>query len=192
MTPDREKRFKSVISKRQPDLTIILENVTDPHNIYAVLRTCDAVGIPEVHIVYSRECKNTVGKKSSSSARKWVKEHYYMDLKTCFSTVRKNHDIILASSLQDASTEMYKLDLTKNIALVFGNERDGVSDAALALSDGTFFIPQEGMIKSLNISVACAVTLYETLRQRKLANAYSEEKISSEDQLKLFKEWAAK
>jgi tRNA (guanosine-2'-O-)-methyltransferase len=194
MTPERTQRFKEIASIRQSNLTIILENVHDQHNIGAVLRTADSVGIKEIFVLYSEpelSVKNIVlGQKTSSGARKWVDVHFYTDLEACFKHVRENYEVILSTHLDEKPRSIYELDLTQSVALLFGNEHDGVSEAALNHSDGNFIIPQVGMVKSLNISVACAVTLYEAFRQRQEKGFYDENKpMSIEEQEALYEEY---
>jgi tRNA (guanosine-2'-O-)-methyltransferase len=172
---NRIRKYKSVISNRQ-NLTVILENVHDPHNIGAVVRSCDAVGISEIFIVYSigshDSISKKVGKNTSSGARKWIKTHYFTDLQTCFTEVRLRYDKIYGTHLSTDSESLYGLDLTQPLALMFGNEHLGISKEALRLLDGNFIIPQYGMVQSLNISVACAVSLFEAARQREVKNMY--------------------
>ena len=174
VTKEREQKFRSTIAKRQSDLTVVLENVNDPHNIGAVMRSCDAVGISEIYIVYTDENRNRsrkyIGNNSASGAKKWVKAHFYNDLESCFTDVRKKYDKIYGTHLDTDSVSLYALDMNEAVALVFGNEQRGISENALKYLDGNFIIPQHGMVQSLNISVACAVTLFEASRQRTLAN----------------------
>lgn len=172
MTPNREQRIAKVQLKRQHDLTVIFENVHDPHNISACLRSCDAIGIQEVFIISSNQQKETrLGKKSSASAAKWLTIHHFFDVKQCFEEVRKKFSKIYSTRLDANAIDLYEMDFNQSIALVFGNEHQGVSEEAAGLSDGNFMIPQVGMIQSLNISVACAVTLYEAFRQRRKSDA---------------------
>lgn len=194
MTDERRARFKKVISQRQPDLTVILENVHDPHNIGAVMRTCESVGIGEIFVIYSEgnEEKWRSGKKSASSAKKWVDIHFYQDKKACFEHVRRKCKRVYATHLAHDSVSMYELNLTESVALLFGNEHDGVSEEALAFCDGNFVIPQMGMVKSLNISVACAVTLYEALRQRIQAKKYDTSLLSDAEQKAMFEDYATR
>ncbi len=194
MTPEREKRFREIASRRQPNLTVILENVHDQHNIGAVLRSADSVGLKEIFVLYSEpelSVKNIVlGKRTSSGARKWVDVHFYTDLEACFKHVRENYDLILSTHLDEEPKSIYDIDLTQSVALLFGNEHDGVSKEALKHSDGNFIIPQMGMVKSLNISVACAVTLYEAFRQRNDKGMYTNQKPMPEgDQMALYEEY---
>ena len=190
MTPEREERILQVLDKRQHTITIVLENVFDPHNISAVMRTCDAVGVQELYVLNTRIPPHKKwGAKSSSSAADWLTIHQYTDAAACFAELRKKYDRILTTHLSSDASSLYELDLTTRIALVFGNEHSGVSEEIRALSDGNFLIPQVGIIKSLNISVACAVTLYEAFRQRKAAGQYDQRNLPEPQFNELLKKW---
>jgi tRNA (guanosine-2'-O-)-methyltransferase len=193
LTPERIARIGSVLQKRQPDLTVIFEDVNDPHNISAVLRTCDSVGIYEVFIINSVQPKSRrLGHKSSASAKKWLVTNYFTSVEACFAEVRKRYTKIYSTQLTEQSKSLYELNLTEPCALVFGNEHRGVSELASSLSDGNFLIPQVGMVQSLNISVACAVTLYEAFRQRLAAGKYDTSNFSQQEMDRLYKEWKEK
>src|SRR5215831_18574165 len=182
MTPERQARFLTVLHKRQNDLTVVLENVFDPHNISAVMRTCDAVGIQEIYVLNTKIARHKKwGVKSSASAEKWLSVRQFTDLTECFREIRSKYSRILATHLSSGASDLYDLDLTESTALVFGNEHDGVSEVVRTLADGNFIIPQVGMIRSLNISVACAVTLYEAQRQKRLAGHYDKSKLSEKE-----------
>ena len=178
MTPEREAIIRAVASKRQLDLSVVLENVHDVHNIAAVVRTCDAVGIQYVYAVYTDpEIKTTklkVGKRTSAGARKWVDVLMYKDLASCMREVAAKHSQILATALGEETRSLYQCNFTVPTALVFGNEHDGVSADMLKYCTGKIIIPQAGMVQSLNISVACAITLYEVFRQRSEAGYYQD------------------
>lgn len=192
MTPEREKRLSDVVNKRQSDITVVLENVFDPHNISAVMRSCDAVGIQEIYVLNTRIPRHKKwGAKSSSSAAKWLTIHQFAEAAACFDALRAKGMRIYSTHLSGDSVSLYELDLTEPVALVFGNEHSGVSEEVLPLTDGNFIIPQVGMIRSLNISVACAVTIYEAFRQKTLAGHYA----GSGDNpahVVLLKEWKAR
>ncbi len=178
MTPERNERLTSVLNKRQMNLTVVLENVSDPHNISAVMRTCDAVGIQEIYILNSIiPLHKKWGAKSSSSASKWLTIHQFTDVQTCFETLRKKYDKIYTTHLSSDAVDLYDMNLTEKVALVFGNEHSGVTDELIGLADGNFIIPQVGIIKSLNISVACAVSVYEAFRQKTIAGHYNQPQI---------------
>lgn len=190
MTPERKQRFNSVLKKRQANLTVVLENVHDPHNISAVMRTCDAVGIQEIYILNSKIASHKKwGTKSSSSAAKWLTIHQFEDAGKCFLSLRKHYSTILTTHLSTDAISLHSVDFTTSIALVFGNEHDGVSEDIRALADGNFVIPQVGMIQSLNISVACAVTLYEAYRQKNNAGQYNQRSLEDVRYGELLNKW---
>ena len=190
MTPERYQRLTAVLNKRQPDLTVVLENVFDPHNISAVMRTCDAVGMQDIYILNSKIPPHKKwGAKSSSSAAQWLTVHQFTDATECFAALRQRFKKIYTTHLSTDAVGLHQLNLTEPVALVFGNEHSGVSDEIIAMADGNFIIPQVGIIKSLNISVACAVTLYEAYRQKTNAGHYDQIKLEG-DKLELLRnEW---
>jgi tRNA (guanosine-2'-O-)-methyltransferase len=190
MTPERLDKLTSVLNKRQGNLTIVLENVFDPHNIAAVMRTCDAVGVQDIYILNTKIPRHKKwGFKASSSAQKWLTVHQYDNAVVCFSHLRENYQSILTTHLSDNAVSLYELDLTKSTALVFGNEHSGVSEEIRELADGNFIIPQVGIIQSLNISVACAVSLYEAFRQKNAASHYDQPNLEKMKYDTLLKEW---
>lgn len=178
ITEERLAKFARVAAARQ-NMTVIIENVHDPHNIGAVMRTCDSVGIQEIYILYTEEHLNEEQlnkvQGSATGVRKWLHINFYRDVTACFEAVQQKYDTILATHLDHEGKSLYDLDMTGNVALLFGNEHAGISEAALKYADGNFIIPQYGMVNSLNISVACAVTLYEAARQRTAKGLYSDQ-----------------
>ncbi|MBK8555577.1 MAG: RNA methyltransferase [Lewinellaceae bacterium] len=187
--------MRTVIRQSQPDLTVILENINDPLNISAVMRSCDAVGIREIFAVYTKNYLDKrglrLGKKTSAGTFRWIDVYVFEDLEECFRRVRERYSRILATHLGTESKSVYDLDLSQPTALLFGNEDEGVSAEALALADGNFNIPQAGFAESLNISVACAVTLYEARRQRNMKGFYDNHpKLNAEQQEQLFQRWS--
>jgi tRNA (guanosine-2'-O-)-methyltransferase len=169
----RSEKIYACVSRRQPSLSIVLENVHDPHNVSAVLRSCDAVGVIDVHLVYhTGQSFPELGEKSSASARKWVLTHKHSSIDECYDFLRKEGKKILTTGMSNEARSLYAIDFTEPIAIVFGNEHAGVSEEAILKADGNMLIPQVGMIQSLNISVACAVTLYEAFRQRSLKGMF--------------------
>lgn len=193
ITPEREARLRSVLGHRQPGLTVVFENVHDPHNVSAVLRSCDAVGVLEAHGIYDGyETFPELGAKSSASARKWVDVQLHTSVEACYQTLRRNGFRIYTTHLSSDAASLYDVDLTQPVALVFGNERDGVSEAARNLADGNVVIPQVGLIRSLNISVACAVSLYEAYRQRLNAGMYDAPQLPETDLNARLADWCAR
>lgn len=190
MTPQRHSRLISVLDKRQPDVTVVLENVFDPHNVSAVMRTCDAVGIQDVYILNNRIPPHKKwGYRSSSTAAEWLTIHQFADAEKCFEEIRKRYGKVYTTHLSDGTVDVFNLDLTESVALVFGNETFGVSEDIRRYSDGDFIIPQVGIIKSLNISVACAVTLYEAFRQKRAKGHYLQPRIPENELQNLQKRW---
>lgn len=191
MTPEREERIRRVLDHRQANFTIVLENVFDPHNISAVMRTCDAVGVQEIWVLNTRIPRHKKwGAKSSSSAAQWLTIRQYTDAAQCFADLRKKVDRIYTTHLSSDAVSLYDIDLTGRVALVFGNEHSGVSEEIRDLSDGNFIIPQVGIIRSLNISVACAVSLYEGFRQKRAAGHYDRPGLPEGMYQDLLKEWS--
>lgn len=191
-TERRIEKFSNVIGKRQKSLTIIAENVNDPHNLSAVIRSCDAVGILEVCLVYHGGQAMPLYESSSASAKKWVETKYFDNVKDCFDYVRSSGKKIYTTHMSSNAVSLYDLDLANPIALVFGNEHAGVSQEALELADGNFLIPQVGMIQSLNISVACAVSIYEAFRQRLAKGLYDNSELSPQEQSAKLQQWLRK
>lgn len=191
-TARRMEKIERVLQQKQPDLTIVLENIHDPHNVSAILRSCDAVGVKEIQLLYTIDVFPDIGKKSSASAKKWIDRRNHRSVDGCYGYLRNQDFTIYATRITDSSPSLYELDLTKKIALVFGNENRGVSDEAAEKADGIFQIPMLGMIQSLNVSVACAVTLFEALRQRQQCGQYDTPKLTEDEFNRLKKEWTEK
>ena len=185
----RTEKIRKVLANRQPDLTVVIENIHDPHNVSAVFRSCDAVGVLQVELLYNLEKFPRIGKKSSSSANKWLACRKHKTVDQCYASLRNEGFKIYATHLGAESVSLYELDLTQKVALVFGNEHRGLSEEAAAKADGNFVIPMVGMIQSLNISVACAVSLYEAMRQRLAQGHYGPAKCSPRELEELFNEW---
>lgn len=188
----RLAKLESVIRHRQPDLTVIMENIHDPHNVSAVLRSCDAAGVMEIQLVYTDEKFPKLGKKSSASAKKWVEQRQFKNVGECYKQLHKEGFIIYATHLGKGAKSLYDLDLTGKVALAFGNEHRGVSEESAELADANFMIPMAGMIQSLNVSVACAVTLFEAVRQRIAAHRYDASSFDEKEVKKMLKKWAMK
>lgn len=193
-TSRRQERIDDVLGRRQPSLTVVLEDVHDPWNASAVLRSCDAVGVLDVHLVYVNDLppRKAFDRKTSGSAAKWVTLHTHTSIEACYEYLRERGFTIFASALRADSQDLYDLDFRNPTALVLGNEMRGVSDLAADLADGTYLIPMQGMVESLNISVACAVSLYESLRQRRAAGMYDSPGLDPDALGQMREEWLRK
>ena len=185
----RAEKLRRALSLRQPDLTVVLENIHDPHNVSAILRSCDAVGVLRVELLYNTEKFPRIGKKSSSSANKWLDCRRHTSVNDCYARLREEGFRVYATRLGESTTSLYDLDLSRPSALVFGNEHRGVSLEAAEMADGNFHIPMVGMIQSLNVSVAAAVSLYEAHRQRLSAGTYRKAALGAEELSRLYDDW---
>ncbi len=190
MTPERYHKLKAVIGKRQNDITVVLDNVHNPNNISAVMRTCDAVGIQEIYVLNSKTppVKNW-GRRSNAGTAYWLDVFQFEDAESLLTQLKTKYNHIWASVLKPGAGNLFNLDLTQNIAFVFGNEKEGISEKLIAASNGSFTIPQAGIIPSLNISVACAVTLYEAYRQKDIAGHFAIPKLNPSEIERLVNKW---
>ena len=190
-TERRQARIAGVLARRQPDLTVVLENVHDPHNVSAVLRSCDAVGVLTVHLAYTVEepPAGAFARTTSASAAKWVETRRHDSVAACYDALRAEGFAILATAVEEGSEDLHAVDLRRPTAIVFGNEMRGVSAEARDRADGRIAIPMVGMVQSLNISVACAVVLYEALRQRRAAGHYDRPKLDEAALAVIAEDW---
>ncbi len=191
-TDERVQKIKTVLNQKQPHLTVVLENIHDPHNVSAILRTCDAVGVLEVHLLYTVEEFPEVSKASSVSANKWMKLRRHKSYEEFYNYMKSKGFLIAASHLDKFSYTHDELDYTQPIALVFGNEHRGVSDELLNYCDLTFKIPMHGMIQSLNVSVAAAVVLYRAEKVLRDRGFYDKRQLDDSTFNQLFEEWLKK
>lgn len=191
-TDERISKIAETIKARQFSLRVVLENVHDPHNVSAIFRTCDAVGVPKISMLYTIEKFPKVSRISSASASKWIEVEKFDNTKSCIEALKKEGFSVYSSMLDKNAVNLYELDLTKKVALVVGNEHRGISKDIQKLSDKTFYIPMRGMIQSLNVSVACAVALYEAQRQRGKKGLYKKSELSKTQLDQLIDKWCEK
>jgi tRNA (guanosine-2'-O-)-methyltransferase len=127
-TEERLKKISATAKSRQFSLHIVMENIHDPHNVSAIFRTCDAVGVPKVSFLYTIEKFPKVSRVSSASATKWIEIEKFDNTKTCIDSLKKQGFAIYASMLDKDAINLYELDLTQKIAFVVGNEHRGISE----------------------------------------------------------------
>ncbi len=192
LTEKRLAKIEKVVRQRQHSLRVVMENIHDPHNVSAIFRTCDAVGVPKVSLLYTIEEFPKISKVSSSSANKWIEKEKFNDTEKCFASLREQGFKIFSTLLDEKAESIYDIDFTEKVAIVMGNEHRGVSEQAAKLSDKTIFIPMRGMIQSLNVSVATAVILYEAQRQRMLKGMYEKSELPPEEIEKMIDEWSGR
>lgn len=188
MTPERYQRINDVLDRRQPDLTVLLEKVHKPHNLSAILRTCDAVGVHEAHTVTPDRVFRR-NRTTSSGSAKWIIGHAWETVAEAATHLKQRGFRLYAAHLSDRAVDFRDIDYTKPTALLFGTEKFGVSDTALELADGEITIPMLGMVPSLNVSVAAATILYEAQRQRGSAGLYRQRRLDPETCRRALFEW---
>jgi len=188
MTPARHARLSAILDRRQPDLTVLVDSLTKPHNVSAVVRSCDAVGVGELHAV-SRGPDFNPHRMTSGGARRYVRIRTHPDLDAAFRHLRAGGFRILAADLDPRAVDFREVDYTLPTAILLGTELDGVTPEASAAADATVFIPMMGAVPSLNVSVAGAIILYEAQRQRAEAGLYDRPRIDPELRRKLLFEW---
>ncbi len=189
MRPARFARLRRVLDRRQPDLTVLMEGVHKPHNFSAILRTCDAVGVLEAHVVPA-ENGFTVYRSSSAGAAKWISVHKHDSLAAALTALRGKGLQRVAAHPAPRGVDYRDVDYTGPLALMVGAELTGLSPEALAAADILVRVPMEGMGRSLNVSVATALFLFEARRQREDAGMYGSSRLDREEHGKILFEWA--
>ncbi len=179
MTPKRHQRIMQMLDQRQPDLTVCMEGVHKTHNLAAVVRTCDAIGVSDVHAVWKNEEMQVLG-GSAAGSQNWIDVHNYSKTEDAISALKKQNMQVLVTNLSDTAVDFREIDYTKPTAIILGQEKFGASKKALEMADQDIVIPMVGMVQSLNVSVACSVVLYEAQRQRQLAGMYGKATICEE------------
>lgn len=189
MTPERFHRIREVLVRRQLDLTVLLENVHKPHNFAAVLRTADAVGLYEAHaVVPDRTLRTSLN--SASGADKWVEVDLSETITEGLERLKRRGLRILAAHPAPDALDYRAVDFTQPTAILFGQEKDGLSAEALAATESRIAVPMAGFVTSLNVSVAAAVVLFEAMRQRTAAGLYEKSRMDSNLFARKLFEWA--
>ena len=191
MTKEREQKLKLVAKQRQKNIAVILEDLHDPHNAAAILRTCDAFGIQDVRFIFDQEKPynpRRVGKISSSSANKWLTIRVYKSTAEALLELKKEKFKNAETLLNSESVTLSKIKFPEKVALWLGNENRGLSPLAQSLADLKIKIPMRGLVQSLNVSVTAAILIYEITRQREK----QPQTLSTKDQKKLLEEWKNK
>ncbi len=191
-TNERIAKAKKVLSFRQPDLRIALEEVTNTHNASAVVRTCDAAGIMYVEIISTAMEPFPVNRAISTRAEKWLKFNYYASTSACLKHLKKEGFTIVATHLGKEASPYTSLDYTDPTVIVFGNESEGISKEALELSDHIVKIPMVGMVQSLNLSVSVGIILYEAMKQRQEKGYYGDSRLSTAEFRSFLNQWLKK
>lgn len=189
MRSERFHRLRAVLERRQPDLTVLMDRVGKSHNFSAILRNCDAVGVLDAHVVRPDRGLD-VNHSTSAGTKKWVSVRHHPHVIEALEDLRGRGFSLVAAHPSEDAVDYRELDYTPPTAIVLGAELDGVSDDALRLSDRRVSIPLSGMVHFLNVSVACALILFEARRQREAARMYERSRLDARAfDARLF-EWA--
>jgi len=188
-TSHRIEKVKGLLSLRQPDLRVVLEGVTIAHNASAVMRTCDAAGVLHVDIISPSPDLLIINRAISTRAEKWVETRIHATVGECLLPLKEKGFKVAVTHLGKDASPYTELDYTQPLALVFGNESEGVSPEALALADYKIKIPMLGMVPSLNLSVSVGVILYEALKQRWTRGFYKKRRLSDKEFESYLRKW---
>ena len=189
MNPERFQKLAHALRRRQPDLTVLMERVHKSHNLSAILRNCDAVGVLEAHVIPPEEGLQ-VHSHTSAGTDKWVRLVRHRTIQAAIEELKGRGFRVLAANPGPDAVDFREVDYTVPTALMMGAELLGLSDEALALADLWISIPMVGMAQSFNVSVATALLLFEAFRQRDAAQMYDESRIDPEDMERILFEWA--
>lgn len=188
MTPERYEIICRVLRQRQPDLTVITDEVHKGRNLSAIVRTCDAVGISKFHCVEPKKGYRAF-RGTALGSHKWVDTVLHSDVSEGLHELKNEGFQVVAAHLSDDAVDFRTVDYTKPTALLMGTEKQGVSDDALALADHQVVIPMMGMVESFNVSVACAIILTEAQEQRQKAGLYDESRIPKDEFQRTLFQW---
>jgi tRNA (guanosine-2'-O-)-methyltransferase len=189
VTPARFRQLNAALDRRQPDLTVLMDDVHKPHNLSAVVRSADAVGVLEVHAVSPGGEVARYHMRAGGSSR-WVPLRLHADVDAaCDALVASGHQLV-AAHLSPQARDFREVDYTRPTALLLGSELRGVGTAAAARAQHHVVIPMQGQVASLNVSVAAGVILFEAQRQRAAAGMYAQPRLSGELRTRLLFEWA--
>ena len=161
--------MRAVLERRQPDLRVVIEHVRDPHNASAILRTCDALGIHTVHLLYTDQPSPEISRTVSSSSHQWLDIRRHSDPRELVDSLHAEGIPLFVTRRDEGARALVEVDFTGPVAVVFGNEHRGCSDEVAAVADGALWIPMVGMVESFNVSVSAAIVMAEAYRQRAAA-----------------------
>ncbi|GGO66211.1 tRNA (guanosine(18)-2'-O)-methyltransferase TrmH [Bowmanella pacifica] len=175
MTPNRYRRIRHMLGLRQPDLAVCLEKVHKPHNLAAMMRNCDATGVHHLHAIWAT--KHQIRRGTAVGSQNWLKLHSHKTTADALAHFKGQGMQVLVTHLSDKAVDFREVDYTKPTAILFGQERTGASDEAIAAADQEIIIPMLGMVQSLNVSVAGSLILYEAQRQRQQAGMFEQPRL---------------
>ncbi len=189
MTPERYQVLRTVLDRRQPDLTVVTDEVHKGRNIAAIMRTCDSVGIDTLHVVHPKDGYRPY-RGTALGSQKWVAVAVYDAIRTPVDELKASGHQIVVTAIDASAKPYWQVDYTQPTALILGSENEGVSDKVRMAADVAVTIPMLGMVESLNVSVAAAIILQEAARQRLEAGLYERPRLNEALYTQRFFEWA--
>lgn len=188
-TARREERIRNVLARRQNDLSLVIDNVWDPHNVAAILRSCDAFGVSGIHLYYTENEWPELTKKSSASAQKWVDRTVHSDPVEMIGSLKAQGYQIVRTGFSETARPVMDYDFSGPSAIILSNEHNGTSPELVPLVENELYIPMQGMIQSFNVSVAAALILYHAFTQRHVAGRYNSPSWSEDEMEKRVQDW---
>ncbi|MGQ7274333.1 tRNA (guanosine(18)-2'-O)-methyltransferase TrmH [Marinobacter sp. V034] len=188
MTPERLARIKGTLDRRQPDLRVLTDQIHKPRNVSAIIRSCDAFGVANMHAVWPREGYRAF-RKTTGGSHHWVTTYTHPDMMSAIGDLRQSGHAIYAAQFSDRAVDYRDVDFTRPCVLVLGNEVGGVSQSAADAADEHVVVPMMGMVESLNVSAACAIILAEAQRQRSEAGMFEVSRMPPEEYNRLLFRW---
>ena len=188
VSEERLNKMRKILQTRQDTLRVFMDYVYSPHNLSAIVRTCDAVNIGKLY--YRHQKKVKLNKEITMGAHKWFFHEYVDDIEKFYQDIKEKGYQVVVTLLDEDTIDFREVDYTKPTLIVLGNEVDGASEVSIKYADKKVIIPMYGMSQSLNVSVANAVILYEAQRQRSLKGMYDTPQLSEEVIEKTLKKWA--
>lgn len=176
MSPERNARIRQLLAARQTSLTLCLEQLDKPHNVSAIVRSCDAVGVHEVQAIWKKKAE--IRKGTAMGSENWVHSREHSSIQDAVGYLKQQNMQVLVTNLSEKAVDFREIDYTKPTAIILGQEKHGATEEAIALADQEIVIPMVGMVQSLNVSVAAALILYEAQRQRQIAGMYDKLQLS--------------
>ena len=188
MTPERVARFRAMLAKRQPDLTLVTEQVHKSRNLAALIRNCDAVGIGEIHCVAPKTGYERYSGTAKGSDR-YVNVLPYDSYEDALLAVKAQGKKIVSAHFSTRAVHYRSVDYTQPCALLMGAEKQGVSDLAAEMADEHVIIPMMGLVSSLNVSTAAGIIMAEAMEQRLQAGCYDQQQLTEEEVSQRIFEW---
>lgn len=189
MTPERYQKLCRTLDLRQPDLTLLTEQIHKPRNIAALVRTSDAVGIHQLHMVWPWD-KHRPYSGTAMGSDRWVDIIRHESMPQAIDALHQKGFQVYAAHFSSTTVDYRSVDYVRPCAIVMGNEKHGVSALAASMVDQHIMIPMMGMVESYNVSVAAAIILAEAQRQRELAGCYQSVQLDPDSYAATFFRWA--